>query len=95
MTVSNRKKGSGTGTYKLDRETQELFKKMTPQKLAIIIALLTDALRVRAVLLDVDQNVEVVLQGNLKGNEVNTLLKELNNIPLEKWLAMLQKFNKS
>ncbi|MCE7791046.1 hypothetical protein K8O68_01280 [Salipaludibacillus sp. CUR1] len=71
----------------------EEIKALTPQQIAVIIALLTKVLRVRAVILDVNQTVEVVLAGDLKSKEVNELLKKLDNVPVDKWLNMLQKFN--
>ncbi|SER45445.1 hypothetical protein SAMN05518684_101228 [Salipaludibacillus aurantiacus] len=79
--------------YKKNAFINEEIKALTPQQIAVIIALFTKVLKVRAVILDVNQTVEVVLAGDLKSKEVNDLLKKLNNVPVDKWLNMLQKFN--
>ncbi|WP_245732891.1 hypothetical protein [Salipaludibacillus aurantiacus] len=94
--MANWEKGMNTGkkqAYKKNAFINEEIKALTPQQIAVIIALFTKVLKVRAVILDVNQTVEVVLAGDLKSKEVNDLLKKLNNVPVDKWLNMLQKFN--
>lgn len=96
VTLSNQRKGKENDWEEqinsFNVNGKEAYRSMTPQQIAVIIALLTKVLKVRAVVLDVDQNVEVVLQGSLKSKSINRLINEMNGIPPEKWLAMLQKF---
>ncbi|MBM7094690.1 MULTISPECIES: hypothetical protein [Alteribacter] len=68
---------------------------LSPQQLAVILAMLTNVLRVKAVLITVDQTVEVVLQGNLKQQkkEIQNMLNELSEDKVDEWMRMLQKFN--
>ncbi|PYZ94479.1 hypothetical protein CR194_02805 [Salipaludibacillus keqinensis] len=90
--MKNGKKGMNAGDQQQNNKHGN-NQSLTPQQLAVIVALLTKVLKVRAVVLDVEQNVEVILQGNLKSKEINKLLCQLNHVPVEKWLSMLQKFN--
>ncbi|WP_035186206.1 hypothetical protein [Alteribacter aurantiacus] len=68
---------------------------LSPQQLAVILAMLTNVLRVKAVLITVDQTVEVVLQGNIKQQkkEIQNMLNELSEERVDEWMRMLQKFN--
>ncbi|WP_096434834.1 hypothetical protein [Alteribacter populi] len=68
---------------------------LSPQQLAVILAMLTNVLRVKAVLVTVDQQVEVVLQGNLakQKKEIQDMLNQLSEDKVEEWMRMLQKFN--
>lgn len=55
----------------------------TPQQLAVIAALLTNALTVRSILIDSDQTVQIVLEGSIrKKTKADRLLSELSEISL-------------
>ncbi|MEC2074347.1 hypothetical protein [Alkalihalophilus marmarensis] len=55
---------------------------LTPQQIAVIAALATNALTVRAVLVDNEQNVEIVLQGNLrKQTQLEKIIDKVSEMP--------------
>lgn len=54
---------------------------LTPQQLAVITGLLSQALQVDSVLIDKDQKVEIVLGGSLrKKTKADKLLKQLSDV---------------
>ncbi|SDZ42884.1 hypothetical protein SAMN05421736_112123 [Evansella caseinilytica] len=66
---------------------------VTPQQIAVIIGLVTKVLRVRAVVLDVEQNIEIILEGSLvKNNNLKKLANQINEENLQEWLLALQEF---
>ncbi|ADU30099.1 hypothetical protein [Evansella cellulosilytica] len=82
------------------RKNKKLYDKLeelgpvTPQQVAVIIGLVTRVLRVRAVVLDVEQNVEIILEGKLlKNKNLQKLMNEMNEEKVEEWIEMLQKFH--
>ncbi|MDY7221972.1 hypothetical protein P4475_14820 [Halalkalibacterium halodurans] len=55
--------------------------KLTPQKIAVIIGLVTDALQVQAILVDANQRVEIVLEGHLsKKSEMDRMMDDLSDM---------------
>ncbi|PYZ98455.1 hypothetical protein CR205_07645 [Alteribacter lacisalsi] len=88
------KKGKDQSGSRKNPYTEDLGP-LSPQQLAVILAMLTNVLRVKAVLITVDQTVEVVLQGNLKKQkkEIQNMLNELSEEKVDEWMRMLQKFN--
>ncbi|KQL56977.1 hypothetical protein AN965_10980 [Alkalicoccobacillus plakortidis] len=60
-----------------------LFKKysLSPQQIAVVTGILLDALIVQAVLVDNDQRVEIILEGDLSDSgKVNTVVKDIYNM---------------
>jgi hypothetical protein len=64
--------------------------KLSPQQIAVITALLTNALIVDSVLVDRNQEIEVVLVGSLRRkNKADKLLEELGGLPFAEVLESL------
>ncbi|NHN34127.1 hypothetical protein [Paenibacillus agricola] len=57
------------------------FSKLSPQQLAVIVGLLTNALDVDSILIDKDQNIEIVLVGSIrKKTKADRIAEELGEI---------------
>jgi hypothetical protein len=57
--------------------------KVSPQQLAVIVGLLTQALSVDSILIDKDKNVEIVLGGSLrKKTQMDRLLGEMSELSI-------------
>lgn len=66
--------------------------KLTPQQLAVITALLTNALSVDSVLVDKDQTIEIVLSGSLRRkNKTDKLVEELSGITVGELLDAISR----
>ncbi|WP_404451474.1 hypothetical protein LG329_14155 [Virgibacillus necropolis] len=63
---------------------------LSPQQVAVITALLLNALQVESVLIDKDQTVEVILQGSLRRKtKMDKLLDDISGIPVgDLWDAL-------
>ncbi|MBU3233169.1 hypothetical protein KHT88_20070 [Alkalihalobacillus clausii] len=62
---------------------ESLFKKysLSPQQIAVVTGILLDALIVQAVLVDNDQRVEIILEGDLSNNgKLNPVVKDIYNM---------------
>jgi len=70
---------SGNGKDKNGRPPPKL--KLSPQKIAVIVGLLTNVLDVQSVLLDKHQRVEIVLEGSIrKKTKADRIVEELGDI---------------
>ncbi|SDB82644.1 hypothetical protein [Shouchella lonarensis] len=57
--------------------------KITPTEIAIVTALLTNALSVQSILIDREQTVQVLLEGSLKNQqELARLMEQMKDIPV-------------
>ncbi|WP_059103983.1 hypothetical protein [Shouchella shacheensis] len=64
--------------------------RVTPKEIAIVTALLTNALYVQSILVDRDQVVQVILQGSLNSRpEMNALLDQVRDVPVGEFLSAL------
>lgn len=74
-------------------EAFDAYGPVTPQQIAVIIGLITKVLRVRAVVLDVEQNIEIILEGKLvKNKNLQNLINQINEENIQDWLIALQEF---
>lgn len=81
------------GNKKEILEALDQYGPVTPQQIAVIIGLITRVLRVRAVVLDVEQNIEIILEGKLvKNRNLKNLVNQLNDENIQDWLVALQEF---
>lgn len=72
---------NGNGNGKNGKKTTSKQPKLSPQQVAVVIGLLTDALDVLSVLVDRDQNIQIVLQGSLrKKTKVDQLVDDLGDV---------------
>lgn len=82
-------------TFKKFLESFEENGPITPQQIAVIIGLVTRVLRVRAVVLDVEQNIEIILEGSLvKNKDLQKIANQMNAQNIQDWLLALQEFRK-
>jgi hypothetical protein len=66
--------GNGNGNGK---------RKISPQQLAVVVGLLSQALSVDSVMIDKDQNIEIVLGGSLrKQTQMDRLLGEMSELSI-------------
>ncbi|MBB5172926.1 hypothetical protein [Texcoconibacillus texcoconensis] len=81
--------------YNQERKTSKRSSSTyTPQQLAVIFALVANTMHVHGVFIDVDQNVEVVLKGNLKKSvHVQRILEGIGDDDLDDLISALQTFN--
>lgn len=70
--------------------------KLSPEQLAVIAAILFDALFVKSVLVDREQTIVVLLEGSLKrdSNNMEKLLNELRNYNVGEIMEFLSKKKK-
>ena len=79
----------GTSQKKSSSKRQS---KLSPEQLAVIVGLLTNALTVQSVLLDRDKTVQIVLEGSLRRKtRMDRLLEEMKDMSIGELLASLQK----
>jgi hypothetical protein len=65
---------------------------LTPQQLAVIAALLTNALHVESVLINKDKTVQIVLQGSLKRKtRMDRILEEMNDMTIGDFIKSIMK----
>ncbi|MCM3716242.1 hypothetical protein [Halalkalibacter oceani] len=71
-------------------KAKNLASRLTPNEIAVIIALLTDALHVQSILVDRDQTVQVLLEGSLrKRSELDKLIDQVRDVPVGDFLSSL------
>lgn len=71
------------GKNRKKQSSKQKQQTLTPQQLAVVAALLTNAVTVRSILIDTNQTVQIVLEGTLhKKTKTDKLLSELNEISL-------------
>lgn len=57
--------------------------KLTPQQLAVVAAILTNALDVQSILFDKDQTIQILLRGTLSpNNNLDSLLDEVRGLSI-------------
>ena len=64
--MANRKNGGKKTGAGANGQGASKNRKLSPQQLAVIVGLLTNALDVESVLLDKDQNIQIVLEGSIR-----------------------------
>ncbi|NEU29668.1 hypothetical protein GN156_02620 [bacterium LRH843] len=76
-------------------KNEQKKKQLSPDNLAVIAALLTNALVVQSVLINRDQTIEVLLSGSLKQkSEIDKLVEQVKNVPVGEFLnSLLNKTN--
>jgi hypothetical protein len=71
----------GQNGYNHNNQKKESYN-LSPQQIAVIAALATNALTVRAVLVDNEQNVEIVLHGNLRQQtQLEKIIDKVSDMP--------------
>ncbi|ARK31482.1 hypothetical protein [Halalkalibacter krulwichiae] len=68
--------------------------KITPNQIAVITALLTNALRVQSILIDKDKTIQVLLEGSLqvqKQSELDKLVDQVRDVPVGDFISSLLK----
>ncbi|MVP01344.1 hypothetical protein [Paenibacillus lutrae] len=72
--------GNGNGNGKKGKKKASSAQ-LTPQQIAVVVGLLTNALEVLSVLIDKDQNIQIVLQGSIrKKTKADRLAEELDEV---------------
>ncbi len=72
--------------------------KLTPQQIAVVAAILFDALYVQSVLVDKDQTVVVLLEGSLKRKSnagMQKLLNEVKGLSIAELMELLTTYPRS
>lgn len=65
---------------------------LSPNTLAVVTALLTNALRVQSVLIDKDKTIQVLLEGSLQvpnKSELDVLIDHIRDVPVGEFLNSL------
>lgn len=76
------------------RKQDALLAELSPQQLAVIVALLTNSLEVNSVLIDREQTIQVVLEGSLRRQtRVDELLEELSGMNLGDVIQSIQRMS--
>ncbi|WP_052144838.1 hypothetical protein [Halalkalibacter okhensis] len=68
--------------------------KLTPNQIAVITAILTNALSVQSILVDKDKTIQVLLEGSLtvqKKSELDKLIDQVRDVPVGDFLSSLLK----
>ncbi|MDT8859637.1 hypothetical protein N0O92_05270 [Alkalihalobacillus sp. MEB130] len=66
--------------------------KLTPNQIAVITAILTNALRVQSILVDKDKTIQVLLEGSLnvqQKSELDKLVDQVRDVPVGEFLNSL------
>jgi len=73
-----------------NKQNQKATPKLTPQQLAVIAGLLTNALEVQSIMLDKDQTIEIVLVGSIrKKTKADQIAEELADISVADLISAL------
>ena len=76
--------------YCQNKQNQKATPKLTPQQLAVIAGLLTNALEVQSIMLDKDQTIEIVLVGSIrKKTKADQIAEELADISVADLISAL------
>lgn len=79
--ILNVSKGESNYDHELLSDFIETYN-ISPQKIAVIIGLLMDALHVQSLLIDKDQNIQIFLQGSVrKKTELDQMIDVISNMP--------------
>lgn len=71
-------------------KANNLASRLTLNEIAVIVALLTNALHVQSILVDRDQTVQVLLEGSLrKRSELDKLIDQVRDVPVGDFLSSL------
>ncbi|WP_062048048.1 hypothetical protein [Bacillus sp. JCM 19034] len=65
---------------------------ISPNTLAVVTALLTDALRVQSILIDKDKTIQVLLEGSLQVNkksDLDVLIDQVRDVPVGDFIKSL------
>ena len=66
--------------------------RLSPNQVAVITALLTNALHVQSILVSKDQTIEVLLQGSLRQkSELDKFVDQVRDVPVGEFLSSLLK----
>lgn len=64
--------------------------RLTPNQVAVIAALLTNALHVQSILIDKDQTIQVLLEGSLRQkSELDKLVDQVRDVPVGEFISSL------
>lgn len=85
------KKSNGNGNSKKHKKKSNCSP-LSVDQIAVIAALLTNALRVQSVLVDREQTVEVLLVGSLhQKTHMDNLLEQISELPIADFLDSLKR----
>lgn len=94
--MNKRRQKRGKGNVKNKKQTKQAVQlnSLSPQKLAVIAALLTDALEVNSILIDKDQTVQIVLEGSLRRKtRMDELIQELSGMKFGEVIQSIQRMS--
>ncbi|MBO2942923.1 hypothetical protein JJQ72_02885 [Paenibacillus sp. F411] len=84
------KSGKGSRRRSKPKQDRSLLNNLTPQQIAVIAGLLTNALTVDSLLIDKEQRLQIVLGGSLRRKtRLDQLINELQDASLDELLDSL------
>ncbi|MFB5673955.1 hypothetical protein ACE3NQ_10900 [Paenibacillus terreus] len=87
--MANQKKGRAKKKAPLP-QSPSLLSQLSPQQIAVIAGLLSNALTVDSILVDKDQRLQIVLGGSLRRrSKLDQLLEELDGVSLREFFNAL------
>ncbi|WP_409345823.1 hypothetical protein [Paenibacillus sp. MBLB4367] len=82
------------GGNKIPAKLAPLLGKLSPQQLAVVTALLTNALSVDSILIDKDQNIQIILAGSFRRKtRMEHLLREISDFSISDLLDAISKWD--
>jgi hypothetical protein len=91
----NRNGGNGNGSNKKNSGNGKIGK-LSAKQVAVIAALLTNALEVKSILIDTDQTVQIVLEGSFrKKTRMDEILNELSDMTMGDFWDAIQRKSQS